>query len=72
MNLPLTDEHLRQNSPAIDMDANTFREIGHRLIDDIADLLSSIAGETSHHFPPASCIAGKTSGRNSIERNGSV
>ena len=39
MNLPLTDDHLRQHSPAIDMDANTFRDIGHRLIEDIADFL---------------------------------
>ncbi len=42
MNTSLSDEALNQRQSTIDMDATAFREAGHQLIDDIADLLSSI------------------------------
>ena len=46
----LTDEIRDERLAAIDMDASLFREAGHRLIDDIADFLSSIR---SYHVTPA-------------------
>jgi aromatic-L-amino-acid decarboxylase len=38
----LSDEALDHRQSPIDLDAKTFRETGHRLIDDIADFLSSV------------------------------
>src|SRR5258705_11151063 len=39
---PLSDESLNLSQSSIDMDAASFREAGYQLINDIADLLSSI------------------------------
>jgi aromatic-L-amino-acid decarboxylase len=39
---PLSDESLNLRQSSIDMDAASFREAGYQLINDIADLLSSI------------------------------
>jgi aromatic-L-amino-acid/L-tryptophan decarboxylase len=39
----LSDEELHRRKSPIEMDANTFREAGHKLIDDIAGFLSSIS-----------------------------
>jgi hypothetical protein len=39
----LPDEELHRRRSPIEMDANAFREAGHRLIDDIAGFLSSIS-----------------------------
>src|SRR5688572_14706112 len=38
----LSDEALDHRQSPIDLDAKTFREAGHRLIDDISDFLSSV------------------------------
>ena len=38
----LSDQALDHRQSPIDLDAKTFREAGHRLIDDIADFLSSV------------------------------
>src|SRR5580765_7237544 len=42
MNPILSDELLDRRQSSIDMDAAVFREAGHQLVNDIADLLSSI------------------------------
>ena len=43
MNIPASDNHLHQRSSTVNMNAETFRDIGHQLIDDIANFISSIA-----------------------------
>jgi glutamate/tyrosine decarboxylase-like PLP-dependent enzyme len=43
MSLPLHDQNLQRRQSPIEMDASTFREVGHQLIDEIADFLSSIS-----------------------------
>lgn len=42
MNLHSNAEQLQQRSTTIDMDPETFRTIGHQMIDDIANFLSNI------------------------------
>src|SRR6185369_14784839 len=42
MNSQLSDEALDRRPSPINMDAAVFREAGHQLVNDIADLLSSI------------------------------
>ncbi|HEY2350807.1 MAG TPA: pyridoxal-dependent decarboxylase, partial [Puia sp.] len=43
MSISLHDQNLYERKSPIEMDASTFREAGHQLIDDIADFLSSIS-----------------------------
>jgi aromatic-L-amino-acid decarboxylase len=43
MNIPTAAEHLQQRSTSIDMDAETFRNIGHQLVDEIANFISTVS-----------------------------
>jgi len=59
MNPTLSDEALERRDSTIDMDAAAFREAGHQLVNDIADLLSSIRNYPVTTFPAPRSLQAK-------------